>query len=82
MPLYEFRCMKCNEVFEFLVVGGDEEMEMKCPHCGSEDFERVISTTNFAVGSGKGAQAGPHVESRQCSSGSCSTITLPGHTKS
>ena len=82
MPLYEFRCLKCNEVFEFLVVGSDDEMEMKCPHCGSEEFERVISTTNMSMGAGKDAQSRPQVENRQCSSGTCSTVTLPGHSKS
>jgi putative FmdB family regulatory protein len=81
MPLYEFRCLKCNEVFEFLVVGEKDEMEMKCPHCESADFERVISTSNFAMGAGKGSPKRPQVESRQCSSGSCSTVTLPGYTK-
>jgi len=82
MPLYEFRCLKCNEVFEFLVVGKDDTMEMKCPHCNSEEFERVISTTNFAMAEGGGAKTRTQVENRQCSSGSCTTYTVPGHTKS
>ena len=82
MPLYEFRCLKCNEVFEILVVRDEDNVEMKCPNCGSEDFERVLSTTSYTVGSGKGVSTGPTVESRQCASGSCSTYTLPGHSKS
>jgi putative FmdB family regulatory protein len=81
MPLYEFRCLKCNEVFELLIMGEDEQMEMKCPKCGAEDFERVMSTTTYAMGPGKGASSGPSVQSRQCGSGSCSTYTLPGYTK-
>ncbi len=82
MPLYEFRCLKCNDVFEILVISESDEVEMRCPYCKSEDFERVISSTNFTMGPGKGEQTSPQVQSRQCSSGTCSTVTLPGHTKS
>lgn len=82
MPIYEFRCLKCNDVFEMLIVGKDDEVEMKCPHCASEDFERVLSTTSYAVGFSKGESRGPKVHSRECASGTCSTIDLPGHSKS
>jgi putative FmdB family regulatory protein len=81
MPLFEFRCLKCNDLFEFLMVGKEDEMEMRCPHCGAENFERVISSTNFAMGSGKGQATKSSVESRQCGSGTCSTVTLPGYSK-
>ena len=81
MPLFEFRCLKCNDLFEILVVGKKDSVEMKCPHCGAEDFERVMSSTNFAVGSGKGQATKPSMQSRQCGGGSCSTVTLPGHTR-
>jgi len=81
MPIYEFRCLKCNEIFELLTVKTEDEMEMKCPHCGSEDFERVLSTTSYTMGFGKGESARPKVQSRECASGTCSTITLPGHSK-
>jgi putative FmdB family regulatory protein len=82
MPVYEFRCLKCDEVFEILVIKNQDEVEMKCPHCGSGELERVLSTTSYSVGPGKGASTSPTVESRQCASGSCSTVTLPGHSKS
>ena len=81
MPIYEFRCLKCDEVFEILKMNTQDEVEMKCPHCASEDFERVLSTASHAMGLGKGKSRGPAVQSRECASGSCSTVTLPGHTK-
>ena len=81
MPLFEFRCLKCNDLFEMLFMGKEDNMEMRCPHCGAEDFERVMSNANFAMGSGKGPTAKPGVQTRQCGDGSCSTLTLPGHTK-
>ena len=81
MPMYEFRCLKCNEVFEFLLVKSGDDIEMQCPHCRAEDFERVMSTTSYALGSGGDGATRPSVESRQCASGTCSSVTLPGHTK-
>ena len=81
MPIFEFRCHKCNEVFEILQMAGEDEVEMKCPHCGSEDFERVLSTTSYAMGDSKGGAQKPAVQSRQCASGTCTTVTLPGHTR-
>lgn len=81
MPIYEFRCLKCNEVFEILMVSTEEDVEMKCPHCKSEDFERVMSTTSYAMGFGKGESRGPRVQSRECASGTCSTVDLPGYSK-
>jgi putative FmdB family regulatory protein len=82
MPIYEFRCLKCDQVFELLRVSQGDEIEMKCPHCGSPDFERVLSTTSYAVGFSKGESRRPTVESRKCASGTCATVEFPGHSKS
>lgn len=80
MPIYEFRCLKCNDCFEFLVMNSDEAVETKCPHCSSEEFERVMSTSCHSMGSG-GEPSGPSVKNRTCSSGSCSTYEIPGHSR-
>ena len=82
MPLYEVRCLKCNEVFELLKVKDEDEFEMKCPHCQSSDFERVMSTTTYSVGSSGGEARRPTVESRQCASGTCTSVEFPGYSKS
>ena len=34
MPIYEFRCLSCNECFEILVMKKDEEVAANCPKCG------------------------------------------------
>jgi len=73
--------LKCNEVFEILMVTTKDGVEMKCPHCGSEDLERVLSTSSYAMGFSKGESRGPSVESRECASGTCTTWNLPGHSK-
>ena len=53
MPIYEFRCTNCNEYFEWLLKNSEEEVEMRCPKCKSEAFERVISSTSYVMGGGK-----------------------------
>lgn len=82
MPIYEFRCLKCDEVFEILKMSTEDDVEMRCPHCKSEDFERILSTASHAMGLSKGGSQGPDVRSRECASGTCSTIDLPGYSKS
>ena len=83
MPLYEFKCLKCNEFFEFLVIKQDDEMEMKCTKCQSEEFERVLSSTNYAMGAGGsgGGATGMSAQTRTCSTGSCTTYNLPGYSR-
>lgn len=82
MPIYEFKCLDCQEFVEILVMGADDkQVEMKCSKCGSESLERILSTTNFSMPAGeKSAQTGGSAQSRTCSGGSCTTWNLPGHT--
>ncbi len=82
MPIYEFKCMKCEEFIELLVMSKNDEDELKCPKCGGQSFERVMSRTNFNMtGSPSGSRAcsadSGKLE-RTCSSGSCTTYTVPG----
>ena len=81
MPIYEFKCLKCENFFELLVMCEDDKTEMTCPKCKSEDFEKVMSTTSFAVtGNAPGGSQSPCASSqtRTCSSGSCTTYDIPG----
>jgi putative FmdB family regulatory protein len=77
MPIYEFKCLKCNECFEILFASTQETAELKCAKCDSRDVERILSSTNFSV-SGCGGAAGATAQTRTCSSGSCSTFDIPG----
>lgn len=51
MPIYEYQCVKCNDVFEvFHKI--DEECKITCPKCLGPT-KRLISATNFVLkGSG------------------------------
>jgi putative FmdB family regulatory protein len=45
MPLYEYKCRKCNKTFEVLQKITAEPLR-KCFHCGGS-VEKLISTTSF-----------------------------------
>ncbi len=46
MPIYEFKCMDCGNVFEELVMDGED---VKCPSCGSSRCEKLISAPAFKI---------------------------------
>jgi len=81
MPIYEFRCLKCNECFEFLLMNQDKQVELRCPKCESEDFERVLSASCHAMGSGSSKGDAPRSQNRSCPSGNCTSYDLPGHNR-
>ncbi len=41
MPLYEFKCKKCNATFEELV---NSNTKVACPECNSKKVEKKFST--------------------------------------
>jgi hypothetical protein len=64
---------------ELLVLNKQEELEMACSQCGSGNLERILSTTSHVVtGSGRSADASAGTQTLTCSSGSCTTYTIPG----
>lgn len=78
MPIYEFKCLKCNDCFEILFTSTQEEVELKCSKCSSLEVERVLSS-HSAVSSTKSSAGGvASSQTRSCSSGSCTTYDIPG----
>ncbi len=78
MPIYEFKCMKCDEFIEILVMNKDDEVEMRCPKCGAENLERILSSTSYNMGASSTGQKGVSAQTRTCSGGSCTTYDIPG----
>ena len=59
MPIYEYRCRKCGEVFErFQKVneGGDH---LTCPYCGGKKPEKVLSSFSSSKSSEPSSSCGP-----------------------
>ena len=83
MPIFEFKCSDCEAFCEVLFMKSDDEKELKCPKCGSFALERVVSVTNFSMSSApsRGPKAKVEKQERNCSSGSCSTYTIPGESR-
>ena len=81
MPIFEFRCLECGNLFEKLFINPDERVDMVCPECQSLSFERVVSRTNYVVGVGpEGKKA--KVTTKSCGpSNQCMTLELPGIAK-
>jgi putative FmdB family regulatory protein len=82
MPIYEFKCSKCEEFFEVIVMGSNDNDTVCCPKCQSKEYERIVSKASFTMGSpSSGQPKGVQTQERQCSTGSCKTYTIPGETR-
>ena len=52
MPIYEFRCIECDEVSEEMLSFKDKTKTIKCPICNNKS-ERIMSLGSFHLkGSG------------------------------
>ena len=81
MPIYEFRCAGCGEIFEKLFMGSDEKADLSCPKCSAHTLEKVASATNYALGVGPGGNQ-PTISTKSCGSeNQCMTLDLPGPAK-
>lgn len=76
MPIYEFRCLGCGNVFEILKLKKEnEETGMNCPKCKSAEIERVLSTVNV-LSSSSGKKVKQTV--KNCGNGTCASFEIPG----
>lgn len=57
MPIFEYKCESCGNVFEELV-NGDRNKEMPCPDCGSNKTEKLMSVIG-GISMGKASAASP-----------------------
>ena len=76
MPIYEFKCMGCDNEFEYLVFGSDNSI--KCPDCEDDNVERKMSACSFKSGGGSAGESysppsGGASGCAGCSGGSCAT---------
>ncbi len=44
MPIYEYRCRKCGEVFEKIMKVNEKGDSLKCPRCGEKKPEKILSS--------------------------------------
>lgn len=60
MPLYEYRCKVCGQVFEKLSSLSGKDEDKRCPACGAVSSEKLISgfLSKTAPASGSKAASG------------------------
>lgn len=69
MPIYEYRCGRCEHEFEKLVFNASAEIV--CPKCQSKKVSRMMSA--FAFSSGGKFKSTASSSCSGCSSSSCSS---------
>ncbi len=52
MPVYEYMCQSCQKTFSLLQKIGTTEQDTTCPHCGSRDVKKLISSFCCSTGFG------------------------------
>jgi putative FmdB family regulatory protein len=46
MPVYEFKCGKCEHLFEVMGSYAEREKAQTCPKCGGTEVKHVISVVS------------------------------------
>ena len=68
MPIFEYDCVECGEMFEKLVRSSSARVEkITCPTCGSVKVKKKLS--RFAAKSSGGFSSTSGASSSDCSSG-------------
>lgn len=44
MPIFEYKCEKCNSVFEMFVRSKKESESVSCINCGSKKINKLFSS--------------------------------------
>ncbi|MBM3324773.1 MAG: zinc ribbon domain-containing protein [Calditrichaeota bacterium] len=59
MPIYEYRCPDCEETFLEWAATPRKRDEIRCPQCGSDKPERLISSFATKSSSAPSSSCGP-----------------------
>jgi putative FmdB family regulatory protein len=72
MPIFEFKCLKCESEFEKLVFGSSEN-GITCPECSSAEVEKLYSSFSGVSRSSDGSTHSMSSGCSSCSASSCSS---------
>jgi putative FmdB family regulatory protein len=62
MPIFDYRCTRCNTLYDILHIGKELREDVLCPHCGSHQHTKLISIPSIIT---KGASSA-HCNERMC----------------
>jgi putative FmdB family regulatory protein len=57
MPIYEYTCNVCEEIFALLQRLEDQENTL-CPKCGSKDVKKLVSSFSCSASADSGSSSG------------------------
>ena len=49
MPIYEYKCMDCGKITEFLEGVGQEKIDKLCKNCKSKNLSKVFSKSFISI---------------------------------
>jgi putative FmdB family regulatory protein len=76
MPIFEFLCTSCGNVFEKLVYASSEKIA--CLKCGSFELTRLLSSTSSLSGAKQGGRVPGAGDTGCCGSAPSSRGCVPG----
>jgi putative FmdB family regulatory protein len=59
MPIYTYKCKKCNTTFDFLSGVGKGAETPVCPKCQSSEVEKTVARFSVKIGGGTGSSSCP-----------------------
>lgn len=74
MPIFEYKCSQCDNVFEELVLNSEQEIE--CNSCGSKQTSKLLSKCRTRMGGDESLGGVPSAAGGGCAScggGNCSS---------
>ena len=60
MPIYEYTCNECLEIFSLLQWASSGTEDTVCPRCGSKDVKKKLSSFSCSMPSDSGVSSGGH----------------------
>jgi putative FmdB family regulatory protein len=59
MPIYEYRCRKCEVIFERFQKVNEGGESLTCPACGAKKPEKILSSFSSSKGSESSSSCDP-----------------------
>lgn len=78
MPFYDYKCSKCNSVFEIEKGMKETPRDLKCPKCGSSKAKRVFTKVKVLRGEAAllNTEGTSGSDCNTCVDGVCSTCKV------
>jgi len=71
MPIYNYKCKKCKNIFEVFFRSLSNKKVVKCEKCGSKDVIKQPATFSFSTDINKSSSGSSNCGT--CSSGTCNS---------